>query len=100
MRGSNLDEAADEVEAVGATIERGDGIVPDFGREGGDFRRRDVGEVGHDQVKSGFARGEEVDLGETDAVGELVSGGVVCGQGQGVRPEIGGVDLRGRKLQG
>ena len=93
MRRSDLDEAADELEAVGATIERGGGIVPDFGREGGDFRRRDVGEVGHDQVKCGVARRKEVGPGEMDAVGEFVARGIVRGEGEGDRRKVGGVDF-------
>ena len=67
--------------------------MPYFGREGDDFGCRDVGEVGHDQVKWGVVLREEVGSGEMDTVGELVTRGIVRGESEGDWRKVGGVDF-------
>ena len=99
-RGGFGDEAADEVESLGAAVERGGGIVADFGGEGCDFPAGDVGEVGEDEVELGVVGWKEVGLVEADAVGELVAGGVIGGEGESVGREVGGVDGGGGEFEG
>lgn len=98
--GGGVDEAADEVESVGSTVERADGVVADFGGERGDFVRGNVREVGDDEVELGVVRREEVGLMENDAIGEGMARGVFLGEGKGVGREVGGVDGSGGEFEG
>jgi len=95
------DEAAVDVEAVGAGEERAGGlVVADLGMEGAAVGEGDVGRVGDDRVVlfwTRFARGcgflairgcqvvQQVGLEEADAMGEVVARGVCGGDCEGGR---------------
>jgi hypothetical protein len=98
-RGGGVDEAADEVESVGAAVKGRGGIVADFGGEGRDFVRRDVREIGEEEVEFDPAGWEEIGLVESDAVGQIVAVGVGGGEGEGVGRGVGGVEGGGRKFE-
>ena len=51
MRQGVGEEAFDNAEAVGATVEGENRVAFDFGTEGLDFGARDVGEVGDDEIE-------------------------------------------------
>ena len=99
------EEAAVDVEAVGAGEEGGVGFVlEDFVGHGGGFVEGDVGRVGDDDVEGSEGldqgRGEEVGLEEGDAVGEVVAGGVLLGNGERRGVEVGGGDAGGGEFGG
>ncbi len=77
------DDAAVEVKAVEAAVEGETRlVVADVRREGGDVGGGDVGRIADDDVETrgGLERGEggvEVALGEGEAVGDFVGGGIL-----------------------
>ena len=78
------EEAAVDVEALGACEEGGVGFVlEDLVGHGGGVVEGDVGGVGDDDVEGRggleLRGGEEIGLEESDAVAEVVAGGVVFG---------------------
>ena len=99
------DEAAVDVEAMGAGEEGGVGfVVEDLVGHGGGFVEGDVGRVGDDDVEGWgggeVGRGEEVGLEEGDAVREAEAGGVVFGDGEWGGVEVGGGDAGGGQVGG
>lgn len=92
-RGVGLrDEAAVDVEAIGAGEEGGVGFeVADFALQGRGVRLRDVGRVGDDGVEGmcgGGQRGEEIGLQERQARGIAEARGVALGDGEGGGGEV------------
>ena len=78
------EEAAVDVETLRAGEEGGVGFVlEDLVGHGGGFVEGDVGGVGDDDVEGRggleLRGGEEIGLEESDAVAEVVAGGVVFG---------------------
>jgi hypothetical protein len=100
------DEAAVDVEAVGAGEEGLSGFVlADLRVEVGCFRDRNVRRVADDGVEvavllGGWEGGEEVGEEEADAGGEVVGGGVGFGDGQGFGGEVERGDLGLREVGG
>lgn len=86
--GGGGEEAADDVHAIGAAIEGGDGVAPDFAREAGDLGAGDVGEVGDDEVEPGGDFFKKVAAGELD-VAEAEAGGIEPGEIEGVFGDVG-----------
>jgi hypothetical protein len=92
------DQAGVDVEAVGAGEEGGGGfVVADLGVERGAVRFGDVGWVRHDGIEGRRVgnRREEIGLEEADAVGDLVSRGVLAGDGERGGGDVECGDLRG-----
>ncbi len=92
------EEAAVDVEALGAGEEGGVGFVlEDLVGHGGGFVEGDVGRVRDDDVEGGggleLRGGEEIGLEEGDAVAEVEAGGIVFGDGEGGGVEVGGGDV-------
>ena len=84
------DEAAVDVEAGWAGVQRGFGlVVADLGMQGFAVGGGDVGRVGDDGVPSHFLRGDsfkavhQIGLDEADAGGEVVARGVGGGDFEG-----------------
>ena len=99
------DEAAVDVEALRTGEEGGVRFVlQDLVGHGGGFVEGDVGRVGDDDVKGWggleLRGGEEIGLEEGDAVAEAEAAGVVFGDGESRRVEVGGGDVGGGQLGG
>ena len=86
------DEAIDEFETVGAPIQRGERVFLHLTREVGNIGAWDVGEVGGDDGEGFRGIGEEVGLEESDAVAELMAGGIFAGKGKRLGPKVAGGD--------
>jgi len=82
MRGRLGEEGADDIGAIGAAIQRSDGVAADFAGKRRDIAGRDVREIGDDEIvwgSRGGEGGEEIALEEADAVREAEAGGVFGG---------------------
>ena len=99
------EEAAVDVEAERAGEEGGMGFVLEkLGGHGGGFVEGDVRGVGDDDVEGWggleLRSREEIGLEEGDAVAEVEAAGVVLGDGEGGRIEVGGGDVGGGEVGG
>jgi hypothetical protein len=100
------DEAAVDVEAVGASEERSDGLVlANLRMELRRVGERDIRRIADDGVEveaalAGGKRGQEVGEDEVDAWREVVRGGVRLGDAKGFGGEVDGGDVGLREMCG
>ncbi len=96
---NGFDEAADDAESIGASIEGRGGVVANLFRQSGDIAGGNIREVCNDEVKLAVVGWEEVGLVECDAPSEAVACCVFGGKREGVAGGVRGVDYGIREFE-